>query len=127
MFTPRSNNETRNVTGLITPCHRPSQNPARCGASTCATLFGPAAQAPRTSAVTTSTATCLVLDFLTRHLHVQRSRAGGKRAGPKVPRRRDLRPPAPARFRTWGLGVGAVRPWGGAVGGAMVAVSGSRR
>src|SRR5437899_7341534 len=66
MFTPRLNNEIRNVIGLMTPCHRPSQNPATCGASTCATLFGPAAQATRASAVTTSTATAVVLHFLIR-------------------------------------------------------------
>src|SRR6266536_2464508 len=65
MFTLWLNNETRNVTGLITPCHRPSQNPAMCGASTVATLFGPAAQAARTSAITTSTTTCLALDVVT--------------------------------------------------------------
>src|SRR6266704_3980715 len=48
----------------MTPCHRPSQNPATCGASTCATLFGPAAQATRASAVTASTATAVVLHFV---------------------------------------------------------------
>src|SRR6266498_6083984 len=53
MFTLLVNRETRNVIGLISPCHRPSQNPAMCGADTCATLFGPAAQETRTSTTAT--------------------------------------------------------------------------
>ena len=65
MLTPWLNNETRNVIGLIAPCHRPSQKPAMCAASTCATLFGPAAQPPRTTAITTSTATCVALHLVT--------------------------------------------------------------
>src|SRR6266705_3307565 len=64
MFMPWLNDELRNVIGLMTRCHRPSQNPAKCGASTCATLFGPAAQATRASAVTASTATAVVLHFV---------------------------------------------------------------
>src|SRR6266511_3887282 len=53
MYTLLVNRETRNVIGLISPCHRPSQNPAMCGADTCATLFGPAAQETRTSTTAT--------------------------------------------------------------------------
>src|SRR5450759_2168514 len=63
MFTLWLNSETRKVMGLIAPCHRPCQNPAMCPALTCATLFGPAAQAAKSSRHAATSAASAMRDF----------------------------------------------------------------
>src|SRR5450631_1719409 len=63
MFTLLLNNETRKVIGLISPCHRPCQNPAMCTALTGATLFGPAAHEARSSTPAASSPTSAIRDF----------------------------------------------------------------
>src|SRR5918993_2266588 len=65
MFTSGVNSEVRNVTGLISPCHRPSQNPA--GSGPVSTIsFGPAAHADNISTTRTPTSTKYLRAFRIR-------------------------------------------------------------
>src|SRR5829696_1096095 len=54
MFTLSLNNEMTNVTGVMIPCHNPSQKPASSWVPAPATSFAPGAQAARTSPATTT-------------------------------------------------------------------------
>src|SRR5215207_528290 len=48
MFTLSLKSEMTNVTGMMIPCHSPSQKPASCCPPAAATSFAPGAQAART-------------------------------------------------------------------------------
>src|SRR5215217_7434901 len=65
MFTLSSKSEMTNVTGVMIPCHSPSQKPAGSPAPEAATSFAPGAQAARTRPPTaTPSASSAVLNRL---------------------------------------------------------------
>src|SRR4029453_15535244 len=65
MLTSGVNSEIRNVIGLMSPCHSPSQNPA--GSGPVSTIsFGPAAHPDNTSTARTTTSTKYLRAFRIR-------------------------------------------------------------
>src|SRR5829696_9040111 len=86
MLTSGVNSEIRNVIGLISPCHSPSQNPA--GSGPVSTIsFGPAAHAGNISTARATTSTKYLRAFRIRPppLSVEATALSSTRAiGPEV-------------------------------------------
>src|SRR3954470_19423839 len=84
MFTWSVNSEITKVTGVISPCQRPSQKPAGSVPVSTASL-GPAAQPARTTRTPTSSATETIRDLVMGHLRRQPTPSGGAAIRPEGP------------------------------------------